>query len=49
MSSIASGTKIASVAGEMVAVIVTPSGNASLFFIRVFPVGSIDQLDYDAS
>jgi len=41
MSSIASGTKIACVAGEMVAVIVTPSGNASLFVIRVFSASSV--------
>src|SRR5271170_6535624 len=38
MSSTASGTKISSVAGEMAAVMITPSGNLSLFFIIVLLV-----------
>src|SRR5262249_18151973 len=33
----------------MVAVIVTPSGNTSLFFISVFPVSSADELDSGTS
>src|SRR5271157_1108189 len=47
MSSTASGANISSVDGEIVAVMVTPSGNLSLFFILNLPVISSKFLPYN--